>query len=111
MMETPCRFDPTALRAEDAADALAGHFSVSAWTHLSADHRLSLPDGLVVLPLPGDLLIGPLRCRHARTADPLFAGRQVETGKSIPDPLLDSVNPSHGLFASKSDLTVRQRQA
>ena len=70
-----------AAEAEDAADALAGHFSVSAWTHISADHRLSLPDGLVVLPLPGDLLIGPLEMPTLPASEPTpcFAGRQVET--------------------------------
>jgi transglutaminase-like putative cysteine protease len=74
------RFDPPAPEAEDAADALAGHFAVSAWTHISADHRLSLPDGLVVLPLPGDLLIGPLEMPTLPASEPTpcFAGRELE---------------------------------
>jgi transglutaminase-like putative cysteine protease len=74
------RFDPSPPEAADAVDVVSGHFEVSAWPHISADHRLSVPDGLLVLPRPGDMLIGPLEMANlpATEPTPCFAGRQVE---------------------------------
>ena len=50
------RFDATPAGEGDAATAVPGHFAVSGWSHISAEHRFSLPDGLLVLPRPGDPL-------------------------------------------------------
>jgi hypothetical protein len=75
------RFDPQAAEAADGTSVVSGHFAISAWSHLSADHGLSLPDGLVVLPRPGDLLIGPLSMANLPASEPTpcFAGHQIET--------------------------------
>ncbi len=75
------RFDPPPPEAGEGADALFGHFAVNGWSHISAEHRLSLPDGLLVLPRPGDLLIGPLDMANLPASEPTpcFAGRQVQT--------------------------------
>ncbi len=75
------RFDPPPSDEGDAPDALSGQFAVSAWLHISSDHHLSLPVGLIVLPRPGDLLIGPLAMPNLSATEPTpcFAGRQVET--------------------------------
>jgi transglutaminase-like putative cysteine protease len=74
------RFDPMPQEAGGADDTVSGRFAVSAWPHISADDRLSVPDGLIVLPRPGDLLIGPLDMANLPASEPTpcFAGQQVE---------------------------------
>ena len=75
------KFDPPQPDAGEWPDVVSGHFAVSAWSHIAAGQRLSLPQGLLVLPLPGDLLIGPLETADLSASEPTpcFAGRQVAT--------------------------------
>jgi hypothetical protein len=84
------------------AYAIAGHFVIGGWPHLSADHRLSLPGGLLVLPRPGDVLIGPLHITAlpASAPTPCFSGREVET-------LSLDVGPRYRVHTLPSDSTIR----
>lgn len=74
------RFDQLPSGAGGAGDAVSGQFAIGAWPHISADDRLSVPDGLIVLPRPGDQLIGPLDMANLPASEPTpcLSGRQVE---------------------------------
>lgn len=74
------RFDQLPSEASGGSDAVSGQFAIGVWPYLSVDHRLSVPDGLMVLPRPGDLLIGPLDMADLSASEPTpcFSGRQVE---------------------------------
>lgn len=74
------KFELPPVLASNGGELLAGHFEVSAWPHISADYKMSLPEGLRAQARAGDVLIGPLDPTiPADAPTPCFAGRESES--------------------------------
>ena len=95
-------FDPPPPETSPRPYTVTGHFAVSIWPFLSEDSHLSLPDGLRVLPRPGDFLLGPLDAPSLLPVGeptPCFAGQQVAT-------MTLDLGPKHRVTQLPADRTI-----